>query len=852
MNFLWKLAFRNLLRHKWRSLATVLGISLGIAAVLATLSVGDNVRANIASTLEASTGKADLLVTPGSQGRAIFNVDDIYDLLANNSNVEKVYPVLNFRAEPIRTIEGFEKSVIPGVDSGFQISARLTQFADDLPSTLVAGEFPQKGSMAIAIAANFAKDRGIKLGDMLEFKANQASDFELKVVGLLDHTLGYASTNGSRVGISNYYDLSEILKYKNKASFFELILKDSANLEKTKEELSELVGDKYAVTLPSTSGNITFGIIDTLQASLSILAITLLALGGFMAYNTFAATIVERSKEYALLRTICLTKGQVKSLALSESFILSIAGVVTGILIGILLSLSIVKFNSQLLGYEFRTLVVPSYAIIISSVVGILVSLLAGLLPAISASNTSPIAAVRRTIESEKAKYPGLGFLILIIGVLAALLPWHGLWALMGGFISIAFIFLGISLMSSIILKPFSKLASPILERIFGLAGKLGADFALRNSVRNGVAIGTVVIGISLTIGVGGTVSGISKAVEDWVYTTIIGDMFVTSPVSFPNDFEKQITEQIPEIDQTSGVGIRVVRFAPENQTRKRTIALILVDPERFDPKTGFGKFQYLAGNNQQGYEALKAGGKVLAANTMHDRFGINLGDTVSIRTKDGFADFPVEGIVVDFTSGGETFVASINDLELFGGGSPDLYVMTVKNGITPQEAKDKLLKEFPELYLDITLNKAYQERILSFVQQSFTSTNSLLALAIFIAALSVANTLGMSLVNRKHDIAVLRTIGLTRRDIRYVILSEGIIVSVLGTIIGLAVGMLLARVITLGASALTGFILEPYIPLKLILISIIISPILGIIASLLPARKAAMQSPVVALGGQT
>ncbi|HHO56137.1 MAG TPA: FtsX-like permease family protein, partial [Trueperaceae bacterium] len=331
MNFLWKLAFRNLLRHKWRSMATVLGISLGIAAVLATLSVGDNVRANIANTLEASTGKADLLVTPGAQGRAIFNLDDIYDVVAANKNIEKVYPVLNFRAEPKRTIEGFEKSVIPGVDSGFQISGRLTQFPADLPTTLVAGEFPQKGSKAIAIAANFAKDRNIELGDVLEFKANQASDFKLKVVGLLDHTLGYASTNGSRVGVVNLYDLQDILKYKNKASFLELLLKDSVSVEKTKEELGPLVGEKFAVTLPSNSGNITFGIIDTLQASLSILAITLLALGGFMAYNTFAATIVERTKEYALLRTICLTKGQVKILALTESFILSMAGVVVGI-----------------------------------------------------------------------------------------------------------------------------------------------------------------------------------------------------------------------------------------------------------------------------------------------------------------------------------------------------------------------------------------------------------------------------------------------------------------------------------------------------------------------------------------
>ncbi len=851
MNILWKLAYRNLLRHKWRSMATILGISLGIAAVFSTLSVGDNVRANIVSTLEASAGKADLLITPGAQGRAIFNIDDIYQTVAANKNVEKIYPVLNYRAEPKRTIEDFEKSVIPGVDTGFKISARETEFADDLPTTVLQGELPQKGSNAIAIGAGFAKDRGIELGDLLEFSALQGASFKVKVVGLLDDTLGFASTNAGRVGLMHLADLQQILKYKNKASYFEVLVKDENKVENVKQELSKQIGEKFAVTLPSGSGNVTFGVIDTLQASLSILAITLLALGGFMAYNTFAATIVERTKEYALLRTICLTRGQIKRLALSESLILSILGVIVGTGLGILLSYSIVKFNSALLGYEFRRLIIPRTALVISSIVGVMVSVLAGLLPAISAANTPPIVAVRRTIETESAKNTKLGWLLLLVGIASALAPWRGLWSLFGGFLSIGFIFLGITLVSSVVLKPFTRLLSPVLKAIFGLSGKLGADFAQRNSLRNGVAIGTVVLGISLTIGVGATVSGISKAIEDWVHTTIIGDMFITSPTSFPSGFEKRVHELIPEIDQTSGVGIRVVRYSPKNQKRKRTVAIILVDPERFNPKTGFGEFQYLSGNNKLGYLALKEGGKVLAANTMHDRFGINVSDKVSLRTKSGFKDFEVGGIIVDFTSGGETFVASINDLDLFGGGSPDLYVMTVNEGVEAKIAKEKLLKEFPELFLDITLNDDYQKRILDLVNQSFTTTNSLLALAIFIAALSVANTLGMSLVNRKHDIAVLRTIGLTRLNIAAVILSEGIIVSVLGTIVGLLAGVLLARIITVGASSITGFILKPYIPMRLIIIAILSSPVLGIIASMFPARKAAMQSPVVALGGQ-
>ena len=77
MWILTRLAFRNLIRHSWRSGATILGVSLGIAAVFATLSIGDNVEANVRRSLEAAAGKAALLITPGTQGRAVLEIQDV-------------------------------------------------------------------------------------------------------------------------------------------------------------------------------------------------------------------------------------------------------------------------------------------------------------------------------------------------------------------------------------------------------------------------------------------------------------------------------------------------------------------------------------------------------------------------------------------------------------------------------------------------------------------------------------------------------------------------------------------------------------------------------------------------------
>lgn len=853
MNVLWRLAIKNLLRHKWRSLATVLGISLGIAAVLATLSVGDNVRANISGALEAASGKADLLVTPGAQGRAVFAIDDIFDLVVATAGVETVRPILNYRAEPVRDVQAVQDSVVPGVDTGFQLSGRQTEFPDDIPVELLAGSLPEAGSNGLALANAFAELRDYKLGDEIEF-ASQFGPILFQVTGLLDDSIGYTSTNGGRVGISNLSDLQELIRLSGRASLFEVMLSPNANLEQIQEQLSESVGEAYAVTLPAGSGDIAFGIVDTLEAGLRILAATLLALGGFMAYNTFAAAIVERTREYALLRTICLTRGQVKNLALIEAFLLSLAGVIAGLVLGIVLAYAIVRLNAIVIGFEFRRLVVPTYSVLLASAIGVAVALLAGFLPATTASKTAPIVASRLSEDAGKVRQPHWGWLAVLLGILAAVITWPGYWSLVGAFVSMVGLFLGVMLLTPLFLKPLTKVFSPILRSFFGVAGSLGADFALRNGVRNGVAIGTVVIGVALTIGVGSMVSGINKSIADWVDTTIVGDMFVTSPISFPDDFEAAARAAIPELEAISGVGLRIVRFEPEGQSRGRSVVIILVDPARFSPEDGFGRFQYIEGqgDNQSGYEALLQGGKVLAANTIKDRFNVELGDSVSLRTSEGFQDFEVAGVVVDFTGGGETFVASLENADLFGGGTPDLFVMTVEEGADSAVVKEQLQAEFSDLFLDITLNASYRERILSLTQRTFVTTNGLLGLAIFIAALGVANTLGMNLVNRKHDIAVLRALGLTRAKVRQIVLAEGIIVAFLGTIIGLACGLLLSQVIVSGANALTGFVIEPYTPIRLVLTAILVSPVLGLAASVFPANRAAKLSPVTALGSAT
>lgn len=841
-----RLAFRNLARHPWRSLVTVIGVATGIAAVLATLSLGDNVRANLTQMLQAASGQAGLVVSPGVDGRAVFEHGDILQQVLADPGVAAAYPVLRHRAEPLRDQE-VETDGLVVVDSGFQMSGFPMDQAGLLPLTLESGSLPVSGEFGIVLGSGFAGQRNLVPGDTVTF-ATQFGPADFTVTGLLEDSEGYGSTNFGRVGAVDIEDLQAMLRLTGRASVIELILEEGMVATATQERLQLELGESLAVVPPQIVGDVSTGLVDALTAGLQILALTLVALAGFLAFNTFDASVLERTREYALLRTISMTRAQVRQLALYEALIVSLLGVIVGVALGLVLSRLLAQFNAAILDIEIRTIVVPTGSVLLAAGLGIAVSLLAGWLPARQASRTPALTALRQTSQALRPELVLLGWLLMAAAVAVGLWPWHGQVALLMSAVTMLLLFLGLTLAARSVLRPAAMLFRPLLRGVFGVAGRLGADMAVRNSNRNGVAMGMVVVGVALTVGVGSMVAGVNDTVASWVETTVLGDMFVTSPVAFPADFEEQVRESIAEVDIVSGVAFNAIRFEPPGG-RARTVALIMVDADRFEPDTGFGSFQFYRsmGSLETAYQAL-ASGQALIASSVHERFGLGVGDMISLRTGSGFRDFEIGAVIVDFTSGGEAVVLGIDLMPEFGGGSPDLFVMTVADTADPELIRTTLLDRFPDLHLDVTLNQDYREFILTQARQVFATTNLLLVLAVFIAALGVANTLGLNLSTRQHELAVLRTVGMPRSGIARLVTAEGLVITVTGTVAGVLAGLLLSGVVTAGASALSGFDLQPSYPWWLLLAGLLASPAVALVASYFPARRAARLAPVRAL----
>ena len=845
-------ALTNLLRHIWRTLATVLGIGVGVAAILGTITVGHNIEHNLSAAFSKAAGQAGLVVTPGGGIRGELRVARAEAAIARSpasTQILRVVPTLQDYAVLANRAAGYHRPIVPGLKGGFLLYGEPALRASRQLS-LEAGKLPAGGSGGIAITQHFARSAQLGVGRTLYF-VTALGQMRFQVTGILRNTLGVAELNAGQVGVTDLRSLQRATALAGRASYLSLILKPGTNAAALRRELQRSLPRRYAVVYPAVLGNVSNGLLQTLQSGLEVLAATLMALAGFLAYNTFAAAVVERSREFALLRTLGFTKRQLIVTSVVEALCVSLVGVAVGIGLGALLASAITDFNSLLLRLPVAGLSLPWPKIALAGAIGTLTALAAASGPARAAARVTPLEASRQAYSAgEGGRWP-LGLLLLALGLALSFAPWSGQVAMVGATASMTSVFLGVALVTPSLIRPVGRALLPLIGPAFRAAARIGLSSAERSRGRNAVAISAVALGIALVLGVGGMVSGINSSVAQWVHVTVAGDMFVAAAVPFPKHFQKLVEQKVPAIVQTTPISVRMVRFKPPGQP-SRVATVIFSGISHYDPsKGGNGRFEFIQGNLAGSLPGLYSGHGVMISQTISDRFGLGVGDSVQLRSEKGWTSFHVVGVDVDYSSAGESFVLSIHDLGLFGGGRPGLYILSLHPGSKAaaiRAADAALKKAFPKLYLNISYTRAYRRQILTVTQRFFTSTDSLLLLAILVASLGVANTLGMNLSERMHEMAVLRAIGLTKGGLLASIVAEGILIVVLGSFLGLLAGLALSHAVTTAANSLTGYRVEPVYPLLLFAGAAISSPLIGLLASLLPARRALAQSPALAI----
>ena len=560
-----------------------------------------------------------------------------------------------------------------------------------------------------------------------------------------------------------------------------------------------------------------------------------LLVGAFLIFNTFTIIVAQRTRELALLRCLGASRRQVMTSVLVESLIVAVVASLVGLGLGVLIANGLKALLTGILNFDLPTTgtVFLWRTVVVSLAVGIVVTLLAALLPARKATRVPPVAA----LQPETAFAPThfrkrrvvLGVLVTVVGI-ALLLA--GLFQNEGNrLVNVAsgavIVFFGVAILSPLIARPLARLIGWPFARAFRLPGTLARENAMRNPRRTASTAAALMIGLALVTFVSIFAASIKASTTETLDRTIAADYILQNDTFMPfsPDLATRLADQ-PEL--AAVVGVRLGAFKLDGATKQ----LIGIDPAAYDRVV---KSEVLSGSIAD----LQSGGLAVKEDVAEAN-GWTVGERVALQfPRGGTQQVPVKAIYKDNSVNGD-YLLSLADYQRFYADQADSQILVqAASGTDPgasRAAIDRVLADFPNVTVrDQAEYKAETARQIDQVVNLFFA---LLALAVVIALFGIVNTLGLSIFERIRELGLLRAVGATRRQIRAMIRWEAVIIAVLGAVLGLAVGVFFGW--TIVRALRTVGITEFALPGGQLVIFVVFAALAGILAAVLPGRRAA------------
>jgi putative ABC transport system permease protein len=560
-------------------------------------------------------------------------------------------------------------------------------------------------------------------------------------------------------------------------------------------------------------------------------AIVALIVGSFVIYNTFSITVAQRTKETALLRAIGAKRRQVMRSIKLEAFLTGVFASAIGVVLGIAtaqgLRAVLSGFGVQLPSADA---VIAPRTIVVSMLVGIVVTYVAAWLPARKASKVAPIEALREnahdTTASSKRRLV-LGTLTLGLG---ALFMGQGLSGAGIGPVGLgAFgVLVGVSMLGPVIARRFVKVVGSPLPKVRGMAGTLARENAMRNPRRTSATGSALMIGIALVAFITVFAASAKSSIATTVDKAVDSDLIVTTQFGM-GGLSPVVAERIDALPETAAV--TALRFAEPkiNGSAKSVAAFDMEGLEAngtLDLKSGNPNNLGLNGIAVQADEAKKQNLKV---GSSVDVFFPETGrQKMKVAAVYGTKDL----LGVYFVSM-EAFNANV------AAHVDDNVLIKNTKGVSMEEARaaiENVLKDFPTA--DLMTKNEFKGAIANEIDQILNLIYVLMAMALIIALFGIANTLALSVYERTREFGLLRAVGMSRKQVRSTVRWESVLIALLGTTMGTAIGLGFGWAI-MKASSDQG-INKLTIPVGQLAVIVVFAAFAAVIAAALPARRAA------------
>ena len=817
---------RSLLARKLRLLLSATAVVLGVAFVSGALVLTDTL-GRVFDDLFVSTGqKTDVEV----RGKALFEGD-------GGTTRAPVPASLVPRLRQVPGVAAVTGDVIgyaqvvgkDGKAYGSNGPPTFGQNFDDEPltSAYTLREGAGPGRDEIAIDARTAEQTGYVVGDRVPVLLPEGQDsFVLSgVFGFGENdNLGGASITAFEQGLAE-----ELFAEPGELFSVRLAATPDVDPDQLRTSVAQVLpAEVEAVTGADSAqeqADEVKGFFGFFQTFLLVFAGIALFVGAFLIFNTFTILVAQRQRELALLRALGASRRQVTLSVVAESFLVGLVASVLGLGLGVGVARGLQALINSFGGaLPSGPLVIASRTVLVSVLTGLLVTVAAALLPARRAAAVPPVAAMRDAAVPERSLRRGtvVGAVLLVIGAAVLALGLQGEIALVG--LGALVCFLAVAALSPLLSRPVARLVGAPLAR--AVPGRLGRLNAMRNPQRTAATAAALMIGLALVTAVGVLGASAKASVEKVVADSVGADVIVQG-----GGFQGFPAAVADVIAGTDGVAAVDRVRTDQAQLGEQTTFVTAVAPEAI----GRGvRLVAVDGEMQVGP------GSVLLSQTQAKTSGVTVGDRIALRlARGGPSDLEVVGVYQDSQLVGPALLDLDTAAAGFASRTDTALLVTAQDGTDTASlvaAAEAATVAYPTVQvLDQT---AFIADTAGDIDVVLSIINVLLALSVLIAVLGIVNTLALSVLERTRELGLLRAVGLGRRQVRRMVTVEAVIVSVFGALLGIAVGSVFG--IALQRALAEQGITELRFPIGRLVLFVAVAALAGVVAALLPARRAA------------
>jgi putative ABC transport system permease protein len=840
---MWRTTLKSLGAHKRRLLGTCAAVLLGVAFLSGTLVLGDTMTKGFGNMFAEANAGTDALIRSRSEvGDADFSerglIDGaLADEIAAVDGVAAVAP----RIEGSGRIVGADGDPLGGNGPPTQAGNWITDDALN-PYDLADGRAPEAPGEVVIDKAS-AENGDLAVGD--ETTVRTPDPIPVTIVGLA--SFGEADSQGPVTYAAFSTEQAAELFMPGPGEVSSIAV--SALPGVSQDELVRRID----VVLPNgveslTGAELTSEMEDDIQADflgffetfLLVFAGIALVVATFSIYNTFSILVAQRTRESALLRALGASRGQVLRSVAVEALVVGLVASAGGIALGLGLASGLLALMSAMgMSMPASSLVLAGSTIATSVAVGVIVTLVASLAPAVRAARTAPLAAIRDVAVDTSAGsrlraatgflVTGAGIAVVVAGALDNAVPLAGLGALLT--------LVGVVMLGPVVARPAAGLLGAPQAARRGMSGTLARRNSMRNPRRTASTALALLVGVSVVSLITVVGASVKKSIADTVDEQFAGDLVIMSDGfglgGLSTDLGPAIAE-LPEVATASPIG-----NAPMRLEGSDTLA------STYDPAT---LTQVLDLGERAGSPADLGADQIAVSQEYADDRGLALGDPVEVAYPDGAVERPTVGAVyAEEDLMGEVLLPEAAFRPHTAQPADVAVLVTLADGVSEADGEQAVQQVADRFGApDVQTADEYTESVAGEVDMMLNVVYVLLALAIVIALMGIANTLSLSIHERTRELGLLRAVGQSRRQLRSMVRGEALTVALFGTAGGVGLGLFLgwAMVQALADEGFTTFA----VPVTSLAVVLAVGAAAGVLAAVRPARRAARMDVLEAI----